>query len=152
MRQYKQCGFTYIETLMVVGLLSIVLTFGMRMGIDSIGRSSVYQERDLIVSLLLIGARSNAMANIGNSAYGVHIDSAQKQYVLFGGDSYIDGAPENRVIDFTSNHLSVAHTGGADIVFAPLSGDVVIGVGTITISGGGVTQSIRLNRVGQIDW
>lgn len=152
MSRHKQSGFTYIETLMVVGLLSLILTFGMSMSIDSIGRSSVYEERDLIVSLLLIGARSHAMANKESSAHGVHIDSARKKYVLFTGDTYIEGASHNHVIDFTSNHLFVTHSGGDDIVFAPLSGDVVTGVGTITVSGGGVTQHIRLNRVGQIDW
>ncbi len=146
-------GFTYIELLMVIGLIGIILAFGMVMNVGSVARSGVLQERDLFVSLLLTGARAQALANVGNVSHGIHIDNANHRYILFEGNDYTEGAANNRITPFTSNHITVTHSDGAEnILFERLSGNVPEGAGTLTISGNGAEQQIIITDVGQIDW
>ena len=153
MRHSKQKGFTYIELIMVVGLIGIILAFGMVMDMGSIGRSSVNQERDLFVSLLLSGARAKAMANVGGVSHGIHIDNDNHRYILFEGDEYIEGHAGNRISPYTNEHITITHSDDAEnIIFERLSGDVTEGVGILTISGNNVEQNIGINAVGQIDW
>lgn len=147
-----QGGFTYIETLVVVGILSIVLSFGMVIGVESIGKTSVLEERDLFVSLVLTGARARAMANNEQTAHGVYIDNVHHAYILFIGNAFVQGAPSNRTIPFTNKHISVSNTGGDTIVFSQLSGNVGQGAGTITMYGNNTSQHIHLNSIGGINW
>lgn len=152
MTHTRHQGFTYIELLIVVGLIGIILSLGIVMDIGSLSRSSVIEERDLFVSLILTGARAHAIANIHESAHGVHIDNTLHQYILFEGTAFSQGNPSNRAIKFTSDHISVTTTGGDDIIFTQLSGDVLLGDGTVTFEGNNATQYVRINKVGQIDW
>lgn len=153
MREIQQKGFTYIELLMVIGLIGIVLSFGIVMNIDSVTRTSVLQERDLVVSLLLASARAHALANIDNVSHGIHIDNTNHRYVLFEGNNYVEGAVSNRATPFTNEHITVTHSSGAtDILFERLSGNVSAGAGTLIITGNGMEQQITLTSVGQIDW
>lgn len=153
MKNSIQKGFTYIELLVVVALFGIILSFGMVMNLGSVARSGVLQERDLFVSLLLTGARAQALANVGNTSHGIHIDNAQHRYILFEGDNYSEGAAHNRITPFTSEHITITHSADAEnVLFERLSGDVHEGAGILTISGNGVTQQIIITDVGQIDW
>lgn len=153
MKKNLHKGFTYIELLMVVGLIGIILAFGMVMDLGSIARSGVLQERDLFVSLLLTGARAQALANVGNTSHGIHIDNTHHRYILFEGDTYTEGAANNRITPFTSEHITIEHSDDAEnILFERLSGDVSEGAGTLTIRGNGVEQQIIITDVGQIDW
>lgn len=153
MREIQQKGFTYIELLMVIGLIGIILSFGIVMNIDSVARTSVLQERDLVVSLLLASARARALANIDNVSHGIHIDNTNHRYVLFEGNNYVEGAVSNRVTPFTSEHITVTHSNGAtDILFERLSSNVLVGAGSLIISGNGKEQRITITDVGQIDW
>lgn len=148
-------GFTFIELIIVVGLIGIILAFGMVMNLGSIGRSGVIQERDLFVSLLLSGARAKAMANINQMSHGVHIDNECNRYILFEGNSF--PAPSNcdkdsREISFTSSSTEISNTGGDDIIFERLSGDVIKGAGMILIKGNNASTTIELNGIGRINW
>jgi prepilin-type N-terminal cleavage/methylation domain-containing protein len=151
--QATERGFTFIELLIVIALVGTILSFSMVMGMDSITHANVKGERDLLVSLVLMGARSHAIANINGTAHGVHIDTDTHTYVLFEGDSYDADASTNRTINFTNDAIDVLHTGGAsDIVFEQLSGDVIRGVGTITITQGSTALTVELNEAGRINW
>jgi prepilin-type N-terminal cleavage/methylation domain-containing protein len=146
-------GFTLIELIIVLALMSGVFAFGAVMSMRSIARSSVIEERDLFVSLLLSGARAHAMANVEESAHGIHIDNVQKEYVLFVGNIYDPGDSDNRVTPFTNDDLSITNSsGGADIIFDPLSGNASEGAGTISILGNDIEQQIVITRIGQINW
>lgn len=154
-------GFTYFELLIVVGLISIILAFGMVMGMGSIGRSNVTQERDLFVSLLLSGARAKAMANINQMSHGVHIDNDCNRYILFEGNVPTPPLPsdgncipkDSREISFTSSSTNISNTNGsANIIFERLSGDVQQGAGTIFIVANNATATIELSNIGRINW
>ncbi len=149
----NQRGFTLLEIIIVMGLVGVIAMFGVAMSLSSVSRSSVMQERDLFVTLLLRGARAEAIANVGEISHGVEFDNANHRYILFEGNDYIEGAASNRITLFTSEHIAVTHSDGAEnILFERLSGDVPEGAGTLTISGNGVEQKIIITDVGQIDW
>jgi type II secretory pathway pseudopilin PulG len=142
-----------MELVLVIALMGSVMAFGAVMTMRSIARSSVIEERDLFVSLLLSGARAHAMANVSESDHGIHIDNSDKEYVLFTGDTYNPSDPDNRVTPFTNDDLSITNSsGGENIVFEALSGNVTVGAGTISIEGNDITQEIVITEVGQINW
>ena len=153
MGDIQQKGFTYIELLMVIGIIGVILSFGIVMNIDSVTRTSILQERDLVVSLLLASARAQALANVDDVSHGIHIDNTNHRYVFFKGNNYVEDATSNRITPFTSEHITITHSSGAtDILFERLSGNVSAGAGTLIISGNGMEQRITITDVGQIDW
>ena len=152
MSPYSHKGFTLLEILIVLGLMSMIALFGVAMSYSSISRSSVLQERDLFVSLLLSGARAQALANIHEVSHGIRIDNTLHQYILFEGDAYDDFPASHRSTAYTNENITITNTGGNDIVFEQLSGNVLSGAGTITVSDNHATQKIFINEVGQINW
>lgn len=145
-------GFTYIEILIVMALVGVIASFTMAFGIGSIARSSVTQERDLFVTLLLRGARAEAIANAGETAHGIYIDNSNHRYQLFQGTHYSASDPNNREVKYTSDHISITPSNGNEILFEQRSGNVTVGAGTIMLTNGEATQVISINAVGQIDW
>lgn len=145
-------GFTLIEVIFVMALVMSVATFGFVIGIDSINRSNVIQERDLLVSMLLTGARARALANIDQEHQGIRI--TPDEFVLFEGGAYDPTDPENRSTPRNEN-VSVTDEGGSDefdVVFEQLSANVIEGDGTITLSQGEEEYSVSVNTFGRIDW
>lgn len=148
-------GFTIIEIIIVLALIGIGTSFGLAMALSSVSQSSVIQERDLFVSLLLRGARAKAIANVAETGHGVYIDALCHRYIFFNGDSFspphtCDVHP--REISYTNKSITIESEGGTMIVFAPLSGSVTVGAGTTTFTNDDAIQKITLRSVGQIDW
>ncbi len=141
-------GFTLIEILVVIGLFILIFSLSAFVGFDSIARSTVAGERDSLTSLLA-SARAHAISNVNEKKHGVHIDEDEPDFVLFEGDSYSAGDPNNRPVARTS---AVSVSGPGDIIFEQLSGDVITGVGTTTLSDGSKTAEININSVGRIEW
>lgn len=141
-------GFSLIELILVLALVGVVALFTVPLSLSALSRSAVAQERDLFVSLLLRGARAAALANINEKSHGIHIDNGTKEYTLFEGTDFNTGT-NKRTIPFTSDTISV--TGGADIVFEQLSGNVANQV-TLNIDNATQSDSIIIRRTGQIDW
>ena len=144
-------GFTLIEILVIVGLFGLLAAMGAFIGFDSIGRSSVHSERDLVV-LMLTGARTRALANVNQVAHGVHITA--DKIIIFEGLSY-SGTTEpatdrNDAIDMTPEP--------ATIVFKQLSAEATDGnnicnpLCTITFKQGPQVDTIEINGQGRIDW
>ena len=152
MPKTQRQGFTMIELIIVIAMIGVIASFSAAMSLSSLTKSSVTQERDLFVTLLLRSTRAASLANLNNTAHGVEIDNTNHQYILFNGTTYTAGAASNRVIPYTNSALSVTNTGGNTIVFEQLSGSATTGAGTITISNGNTSQSIIIRSVGQIDW
>ena len=128
----------------MLALVAFIAGFGLLMGFNSISRGSVAQERDLFLTSLL-GARARALANVNESPHGVHIED--DSFVLFEGNSY-PGA-NHRILD---RNDAISITPDDDIIFEQLSGNVVVGVGTIVLSDGAQSATIDINGVGRIEW
>lgn len=145
-------GFTLIEIMIGVSLFFAISAFGVVYSAQALPQSSVTTERDRLVASVLSLARSDALTNKYQLPVGVHIDNTSKHYILFLGNTYIASTPSNRTIPFSSTQLSITSSGSTTIMFAPLSGDVTHGTGTITVTSGVHTQTVTVNDVGMIDW
>lgn len=151
MTSLRTQGFSMIELILVLALIGVVALFTVPLTMDSLTRSSVTQERDLFVSLVLRGARAAALANIDQKSHGIHINPTE--YVLFDTPVYSATAASNRRIPFSNSAIAVSSSNGSDIIFQQRSGDVIAGVGTISFSrSGGQTQTVVIRESGQIDW
>lgn len=126
--------------MVVLALVGIIAAMGVIMGFDTLGRSSVHEERDLLVTLLT-GQRAKALANVNESAHGLRIED--DSYVLVeveSGDEREVERNENVVVDPE-----------VEIVFEQLSGTVSDEV-ELTLSQEGKTQSVEVNEAGRIEW
>lgn len=152
-------GFTIIEMLIVVGLISIIGGLGLYLGFDSLRGYSFRSDRDVLVSTLQ-HARAEAIANVcrGDSSvcsdgkpHGVKILS--DKFVIFQGTSYATrDSAYDADIDF--NHSTIFPSDGSltEAVFNRLSGDVDT-PGFITLNDSGTHESkIEINSEGQILW
>ena len=143
-------GFTLIEILIVLGLVAVLASMGVIMGFDSILRSTVHSERDIVV-LMLTGARARALANINESAQGVHITDSTIH--LFEGASY----PGTNDRSTNRNSNTTVDPEPATIVFSQLRGNATDGSNpcnpcTITLTDGSQTAIIEINSEGRIEW
>ncbi len=141
-------GFTLIEVLVVIGLLSVIAMMTIVTGISTVNRDTLAEERDLLV-LLIAQARSRALANVNQSAHGVHI--AGNVYTQFEGESLAGSDPaKHRTIPRASN-VTISPI-DVDIVFSQRSGNVTTGAGTITLAKESHTMTIEINNAGRIEW
>ena len=138
-------GFSLMEVIIVIAIVAVVASFGSAFSLNSISRSNLISERDLLVSLLT-QARAQALANVHESPHSVHIDT--ERYVLYEGTSYSFGNPTNRVVPKVSQ---ATITGVATVTFAQLTADVA-SAGTVTIAGGVESYDIEINSSGRINW
>lgn len=155
-------GFTLIEILVVIGLLSVVGGFTMLVSLQSFQSSSFRNQRDQIVSILY-RARSRAVNNmcLGTSCvdgkpHGVHFDAATKTHTLFQGERFF---MRDTAIDqvFTPSYAITFGPGSiTDVVFAQLSGDATTtpaGSWALTlVDPMGKTSTITFGTEGQIQW
>ncbi len=146
-------GFTFVEILIVTALASVVFLFSQAIDTRAIARKHVRTERDVLVSLVLARTRSHALTNVHETAHGIRIENENHQYILYEGTTYIPGSDTNQIVKFTTPHISVTHSEATrDVVFAPLSGNILLGTGTLTITQGQEALTIGLNAGGRIDW
>ncbi len=148
-------GFTFIELILVLGLVGILAAFSMVMSMSTLSRSRVLETRDLFVTLLLQNARSEALANIDARSHGVYIDNHCHRFIRFADTAYTppsDCAHDHEEIPYSTERISITNTGGDIVIFEQLSGNVITGAGTITLTNGAETLDITLRTSGQIDW
>lgn len=142
----SDAGFTLIEILITVGILTILSGVGLFLSMDFYRGYSFNYERNLLVSILQ-KARSESMANINQSAHGFYYDGSN--YIIFEGNSYSAGNPKNKIFP-SAKSVSVICSPSCEIVFQQLSGDAT--AADITISGNSKTTIISLNEEGRINW
>lgn len=150
-------GFTLVELLVVMGLVGIIGSMSMLVGMDTFRKSSLRSERDKLVAIIH-KARAQSMNNIclgagctGGKAHGVHLSGGQ--YVLFQGTSY--GARDIAVDMVTVPEYPVSFSGSvSDVVFETLSGDVITypSGNDIAISDGIASSTITFGTEGTITW
>lgn len=136
-------GFTLVEIIIVLGILFLMAGFGLFMSMDFYRSYAFRYEENLAVSLLQ-KARSRAMANVNQTAHGVHFGVSD--YTLFEGSTYDAGASTNQNIPINSG---IATSGLVNVVFNQLKGDSTT-TGDIIISGQSQTASISINTEGAI--
>lgn len=147
-----QKGFTMIEILVAIGILAIIFAIGLLMNMDLYRGYSRRSERDTLVSVLE-RARSRAMANVNQHAWGACFDRANHNYIIFNGASY-SGIPSDTLSGNPSVAITPATTklecGNGGIVFDQLTGDT--SAVAITMTQGAITSNISTNAEGLIIW
>lgn len=144
-------GFTYIELILVMALIGIISSFTLAINLGGISQSSIISERNQLVALILYKNRSEALANVLEASHGVHIDNINKKYDIFTGNTYEESSPNNISIPFSNHKISVTTNPPVDIIFQPISADVIAST-TISINNGTTEALISINNFGQIDW
>jgi prepilin-type N-terminal cleavage/methylation domain-containing protein len=145
-------GFTLLEVLIVIGLMTILASFAMVVDMGNLfGNSFRGEERSLVT--LLQTARADAMDNVGQVPHGVAIFPSDhpRAYVLFSGNAYGADPSSYRVIE---SNYKVAISGAPDaVLFAQLTGNSDFD-GTMTLSdpNRAITAAITLNHEGAISW
>jgi prepilin-type N-terminal cleavage/methylation domain-containing protein len=159
---YK-AGFTLMELLIVISLLTIIASLGLFVSMQTLNNSSFHSGRDLYVTALE-HARAQAINNIctGTSCidglpHGVHIETDVNgnvtRFIAFQGASYNSADTINSPADIGNNvsrHLKAV--GLTNISFEQLSGNVSA-TGTVTFSDGtGEGSVVTIGSEGQISW
>jgi prepilin-type N-terminal cleavage/methylation domain-containing protein len=146
-------GFTLIEVLVVLGILTILSTLGYLVTIDFYKSYAFNSERDTLVSILQ-KARTQSLSNINQSPHGVYMDGLN--YLIFQGSSYVSRVPSfDRSIPVFPGISIVPQAPlpplPLQVVFTQLSGDPDT-AGNIVLTDGKRTATIFLNSGGQINW
>jgi len=149
----RKNGFTLVETLVVLGVLTVVAALTLTLSMQSLNGYAVRSERDVVVSLLQ-KARSQSMTTIHKVAWGVCLDTVTAQYILFR-DEYVAGSSSNERTDASSGVVvhSVPNTFLCDhggLVFSLLAGTTSPVV--LTVTQNGRSNTISINYEGTIDW
>ncbi len=150
----SRAGFTLVETVIVLGTLSILASFTLFLDLGNY-RGSAFRAEVSTLATTLQAARADALNNVHQSGHGVAIFPADhpRSYVVFQGLTYATrDSSADEVIDqsyattFSSNSLF-------EVVFGQLNGDVS-NPGTITANDPQrpITSSITINREGAINW
>lgn len=141
-------GFTLMEIIMVIGLITGLGLMGLAAGVDAHQRRLFRADVDALATLLQ-KARSSAINNVGGASHGVYVcDPAN--FVLFRGAAY--GALRAHDLNVQKSKAVVITScpGMREIVFSALSGAASGGV--ITASDGVRNTAITINHEGGINW
>ena len=111
-------GFTLIEILMVIFLISILSFFLVSVGLNFYKNQQLEANTQAIIQTLR-RAQSKAMSVESDSSFGVYFDNVNKKYVLFKGDSYSPGDPYNEEFDLPA---IITLSGLSEVVFLKLEG------------------------------
>jgi prepilin-type N-terminal cleavage/methylation domain-containing protein len=140
-------GFSLLETILSVAILTIILGYGVSMSIDTYRGYLFRSERITIVSLLE-RARNMSMNNIASVPHGVCFDAGSKTYILFEGHVCLPDHPSSVL---TKSNQAITITGfGTPIIFSQLSGTTTDS--TITLTSPGRSGTIFVNYEGRIYW
>lgn len=154
---YKnESGFSLIELIVVIGILTFILSLGLITNFDAFN-GTIFREERLNVLSVLEKARTRSINNYNEASHGVCLDTTNAnspRYVNFQG-TYSSSNPLNEYLPVnpsvkmtsTINQFSCS-TGG--IIFSQLSGKT--GNIDITITQNGRSSMVSTNIQGRIDW
>jgi len=139
-------GFTLIEILVVLALITAIASLGVTAGIDSYQRFLFRSNVDTATSLLQ-KARSSAIHNIGETNHGVDFDHVPEKFVLFRGSSYLTRDSSFDLL--VDRNKAITPSGLSEVVFEQLSGETADG--DIVLTDGVRTTTIEINHEGGIN-
>ena len=144
-KRNKQDGFTVVELILVVGIMSLVVLSAGSLGTNFLVRNATQNTINELASSLRV-ARLNTMSSKNDSDWGVSVSS--NAITLFSGNTFASRDPVyDESFDIPSS-MSVSPL--VEVVFLRPSGDTV--GATFTVSNNiGETTVISINEVGVVD-
>lgn len=144
-----KAGFTLMEVIVVLGMLSIIAAAGMVFSFDSY-RGYLFRAEYGNVAHVIVKARNLAANNFNEAPHGVHFEA--NSYTLFVGNSYDSSNPSNQVFE---RNAAITYAYPTDIVFEQLSGNLLscsTDPCTLSFSYGSLNKDITINDFGGITW
>lgn len=136
---HKLSGFSLVEMLLTMGLLVSLTGLSMTIYMSYLDQNKLDSARSTVVQALT-AAQTNAAAAVGDSEWGVRVNTAN--VILFKGSSY---ATRDATQDFTYTYsTTVSLSGPTEVVFSRVYA-VPATTGTITLSLFGKSEAIQLN-------
>ncbi|HPS21418.1 MAG TPA: prepilin-type N-terminal cleavage/methylation domain-containing protein [Candidatus Paceibacterota bacterium] len=146
-KKIKSKGISVIEMLVVVAVIGILLAVVLPQ-FSGVKNAQVLNSAAQDVVSTLNKARSQTLASLDSSEYGVHFQS--DKIVLFKGTSYSSSSSNNEDVNMISPATisNINFTGSAtNIYFSRLTGSPSAS-GTATISVGEKTKTITVSSTG----
>jgi Tfp pilus assembly protein FimT len=140
-----------MEILFVLVILAILITISFTV-FSRLNDRHTLDKSVLLVSSIITEARTNTIAGVDGSAYGVYFQS--NQVTLFKGNSYSAGSPDN-VVTVLNPRTTISNInlsgGSSSVVFNRLTG-TTDEPGTIqfTLISTGQTKLVTISAVGTI--
>lgn len=124
----SRAGFTLIETLMVIGIIAVVSSFG-GLILSNLAQNTVSVASEATLTADLRQQQLKSQQGFAGTAHGIAFGSGE--YVLFQGTSYDQDDPTNQVFQL-EEQLTISTTlPGNVLLFAALSGEPV-GISEVT--------------------
>ncbi len=121
-KKQKTRGFTLIELIIVFAIMSIIAVLALISVRQFSKDDALSSQADKIIRILRL-AQNKTLASEGKSSFGVHFEV--DKFILFKGDAFVDGAPDNEV-NLLPSDLEMAEInfagGNQFVVFARLTG------------------------------
>ncbi len=140
-------GFTLIEILVSIAILTTLIGLGLYMSMDSYRSYLSRSERDTVVSLLE-RARSRAMANVYQTPWGVCTSGTS--YIVFRGTTCTLGAATNEETPLNPGAVIAGMDSTSPVVFSQLAATTTGKVVTVTEQS--KVSTITINNEGTIIW
>lgn len=150
-------GFTLLELLVVMGLILMVVAFGLIVSFDDYRSFTFRNERDIVVNVIQ-KARGQAINNMcfgtgctDGKLHGVYFGTAG-QYVIFQGADY---ASRDTAVDevIQARDKAAVTSGMTVVVFNRLRADAVTtGGSALTVSQPGHDSVITVEPEGRVWW
>lgn len=150
-------GFTLLEILVVMGLVLVVVAFGLIVSFDDYRGFNFRNERDIVVNVIQ-KARSQAVNNMcfgtgctDGKDHGVYFGTTG-QYVIFQGATYASrDVAVDEVIEARDDATILS--GVESVVFHRLRADAVVtGGSTLTVTQSTHTSTITIEPEGRVWW
>lgn len=118
-----QFGFTLIEVLVVLMMLSVVASITLFVSMSFYSQNLLLAQRSELISLLQT-VRAQALQNIDNKAHGLAINvSGGNEYLLFSGSNLATSDTESQILIPYDSRFRFATDTPTEIVFSQLSGE-----------------------------
>jgi prepilin-type N-terminal cleavage/methylation domain-containing protein len=150
---YKQ-GITLIEILLVLAIVAILIAVTLPQFSKMREQQNLKNAVADVVSVLN-RARSQTLASVDSSEYGVHFESGHA--IIFKGTVYSAGSADNETTDILSpvsiSNVTLNGTSGStgELYFSRLYGEPSKS-GTITISSSSFSKTVTISATGGVSF
>ena len=150
MKNFYQKGITLWEILLAIAIVGILAVLVLP-GFSKIRKIQILKSTTEDIVSVIGQARSQTLASLNSSAYGVHFET--NRVILFTGTSFSSDATSNQITNLISpatiSSISLSNS-GADLYFNRLSG-LPSATGTIMLTLPSVTsKTITISASGSV--